>query len=80
MTKHEEFLRERQYLHNVSQRTLEWHRQSLKWLAVPNPSEGDVKNVVIRGKQVSRLQVSIVVCVASTLISLGSVASYERPV
>jgi hypothetical protein len=46
MTGHEEFLQQRQYLQNVSQRTLEWHRQSLKWLAAPNPDEGDLKNLL----------------------------------
>jgi integrase/recombinase XerD len=61
MTKHEEFLQQRQYLQNVSHRTMEWHRQSLKWLALPNPDEGDLKNVVIRMRKAG-LKASSVNC------------------
>jgi hypothetical protein len=46
MTKHEEFIQERKYLKNVSPKTIEWHRQSLSWLGVENPSVADLKRVV----------------------------------
>lgn len=47
----EDFIRERRYLSNVSQRTIEWYRQSFKWLDNPNPTEADLKEFVIRMRQ-----------------------------
>jgi integrase/recombinase XerD len=51
MTKHEEFIQERKYLKNVSSTTIEWHRQSLAWLEVEDPSEADLKKVVLRMRE-----------------------------
>jgi len=51
MSKHEEFLKERKYLKNVSQRTIEWHEQSLAWLGVEEPTEVDLKRVVLRMRE-----------------------------
>jgi integrase/recombinase XerD len=48
MGKHEEFLKERKYYQNVSQRTIEWHQQSLRWLGVEEPTEKQLKDCVIR--------------------------------
>lgn len=47
----EEFIRERQYLQKVSNRTIEWHRESFKWLAEPSPSQVDLKSFVIRMRE-----------------------------
>jgi len=44
----EQFIRERQYLANVTPATLEWYRNSLKWLNTPTPSQEDLKDAVIR--------------------------------
>ena len=41
----EQFVRERQYLHNVSPRTIEWYRESFKWFGSP---DADPKEFVIR--------------------------------
>jgi site-specific recombinase XerC len=51
MSKHEEFLKERKYLKNVSQRTIEWHEQSLAWLGVEEPTDADLKRVVLRMRE-----------------------------
>lgn len=47
----EQFIKERIYLQNVSPATVEWYRQSLKWLPSENPSEDDLKNLVIKMRQ-----------------------------
>jgi len=39
MNKHEEFLKERKYYLKVSQRTIEWHQQALRWRGVEEPTE-----------------------------------------
>jgi integrase/recombinase XerD len=44
----ERFLKERQYLKNVSPRTIEWHTQSLNWLGVEQPTEDDLRDLVLR--------------------------------
>src|SRR6516165_1628806 len=44
----EQFIRERQYLANVTPATIEWYRNSLKWLNTPSPSQDDLKDAVIR--------------------------------
>jgi hypothetical protein len=51
MTKHEEFLKERQYLKNVSPKTIDWHKWSLAWLGVEGPCEKGLKQVVIRMRE-----------------------------
>jgi integrase/recombinase XerD len=43
-----EFLRERQYLQNVSNATLDWYRNAFKWLVSPSPSNAELKDVVMR--------------------------------
>jgi integrase/recombinase XerD len=44
----EQFIKERQYLHNVSPRTIEWYRESFRWLGTEIPTEGDLKAFVVR--------------------------------
>jgi len=42
------FIRERQYLHNVSGNTVEWYRHAFKWLPSENPSTDELKEAVMR--------------------------------
>jgi integrase/recombinase XerD len=44
----EQFIRERQYLTNVTPATVEWYKNSLKWLSNSSPSQTDLKDAVIR--------------------------------
>lgn len=48
---YEEFLREKRYLLNVSERTLSWYKLALRWLPHPNPDEREIKDVVIRMRE-----------------------------
>ena len=45
------FLREKQYLENVSPNTLRWYRHALKWLPAENPDEQALKDMVIRMRE-----------------------------
>jgi len=47
-TNFERFVRERQLLHNVSPATAEWHKQSLAWLKVEQPTQADLNDFVCR--------------------------------
>jgi len=44
----EQFIKERQYLTNVTPATAEWYRQSLAWLSSESPSEEQLKDLVMR--------------------------------
>jgi len=46
-----EFIRERQFLSNVSPSTLEWYKYSFKWLDSESPSQEDLKAAVLRMRQ-----------------------------
>jgi len=46
-----EFIRERQFLTNVSPSTLEWYKHSFKWLESESPSQEDLKAAVLRMRQ-----------------------------
>ena len=69
------FLREREYISNVTRRTLEWHTQSLKWLSTTanpeQPTADDIKELIIRMRQ-SGLKASSVNC------RLRSIQAYLR--
>src|SRR5579864_557871 len=41
------FIRERQYLANVSPATVDWYRNRLRWLPSESPSPQELKDVVI---------------------------------
>jgi integrase/recombinase XerD len=43
----EDFIRERRYLTNVSARTIDWYRQSFKWLSLFPLTEAGIKQFVI---------------------------------
>jgi integrase/recombinase XerD len=47
----EQFVKERLYLTNVTPATAEWYRQSLAWLGVESPTDGDLKNFVMRMRE-----------------------------
>lgn len=47
----ESFIKERQYLQNVSPRTIEWYQESFKWLHTPKPTQADLKSFVIRMRE-----------------------------
>jgi integrase/recombinase XerD len=46
-----EFIRERQFLSNVSPSTLEWYKYSLRWLDTETPSQEDLKSAVLRMRE-----------------------------
>jgi integrase/recombinase XerD len=51
MTRFEQFIKERRYLGNVSERTLEWYELAFKWLPSENPTKSELKQTVIRMRE-----------------------------
>jgi len=47
----EQFIRERQFLSNVTPATIDWYRNSLKWLPSESPSQADLRGVVLRMRE-----------------------------
>lgn len=47
----QQFIRERQYLANVSPATVEWYKQSLKWLPSESPTQDQLKDAVMRMRE-----------------------------
>jgi len=47
----EQFIRERQYLQNVTPATLKWYEYSFKWLPHESPSQDELKEVVLRMRE-----------------------------
>ena len=47
----EQFVRERQFLSNVSPSTLEWYKHSFKWLSTETPTDEELKDSVIRMRE-----------------------------
>jgi integrase/recombinase XerD len=47
----EQFIKERQYLHNVSPATVSWYKHAEKWLPAENPTEAQLKGTVIRMRE-----------------------------
>lgn len=47
----EQFVRERQYLNNVSGNTVEWYKHAFKWLPSENPSTDELKEAVLRMRE-----------------------------
>jgi integrase/recombinase XerD len=45
------FIQERKYLQKVSPRTLTWYAESFKWFGTENPTDDELKNVVIRMRE-----------------------------
>jgi hypothetical protein len=50
----EQFIGERQYLHNVSIRTIQWYRESLKRLPYVSPSQDQLTDTVIKMRERGR--------------------------
>ncbi len=48
LPRHKQFIKERQYVNNVSPATITWHEQSLCWLDTESPSSDDIKDLIIR--------------------------------
>ena len=46
-----EFIRERQYLHNVSSATVEWYKCSFKWLRSEGPTDEELRDAVMRMRE-----------------------------
>jgi integrase/recombinase XerD len=46
-----EFIKERRYLQNVSERAIQWYEESFKWLVEPQPSQQQLKAVVIKMRE-----------------------------
>jgi integrase/recombinase XerD len=64
--KHKQFIKERQYLLNVSPSTVEWYRQSLAWLGTEQPTEDSLKTMVYKMRD-SGLRASSVNCRARAI-------------
>lgn len=47
----EQFIRERQYLQNVTRRTIEWYRFSLRWLPCGDPTKAQLDEMVVRMRE-----------------------------
>jgi len=48
LPKFQQFIRERQYLHNVSPATVSWHTHNLKWLPSESPTQEELKATLVR--------------------------------
>jgi integrase/recombinase XerD len=51
MTRFEQFLRERRYLGNISEHSIDWYRLAFKWLNNDSPDEAALKDCVIRMRE-----------------------------
>jgi integrase/recombinase XerD len=51
MTRFEQFLRERRYLGNISERSIDWYKLAFKWLESESPDEAHLKNCIIRMRE-----------------------------
>lgn len=51
MDRFELFIRERRYLHNVSDATISWYKHALNWLPSESPSQDDLKAVVMQMRE-----------------------------
>lgn len=47
----EQFIRERQYISNVTPATVAWYRNSLKWLPSESPTQEQLKDMVMRMRE-----------------------------
>lgn len=50
----EQFIRERQYLQNVTPATVAWYRHSLKWLESETPSQNELTDALLRMRENGR--------------------------
>jgi integrase/recombinase XerD len=48
LPKLEQFIKEREYVNNVSPATITWYEQSLCWLSTESPTTDDIRNLIVR--------------------------------
>lgn len=51
MSRFDDFIRERRFLHNVSDNTVSWYSHAFKWLPSESPTQRDLKDVVLRMRE-----------------------------
>jgi len=51
MSSFQQFIRERQHLSHVTPATVEWYKNSLKWLPSESPSQEELKAAVMRMRE-----------------------------
>jgi integrase/recombinase XerD len=51
LPKFQQFINERQYLHNVTPATVEWYTHAFKWLRTESPSQDELKDTVMRMRE-----------------------------
>lgn len=51
LPKFEQFIKERQYLHNVSPATVSWYTHNFKWMPSESPTEDELKAMVVRMRE-----------------------------
>jgi len=57
--RHKQFIKERQYVNNVSPATIRWYEQSLCWLDTESPTSDDIKVLIVRLRERGLEPVSI---------------------
>ncbi len=51
MSRFDDFVRERKYLHNVSPHTVTWYVHAFKWLPSESPTQAELKSMVVRMRE-----------------------------
>jgi integrase/recombinase XerD len=51
LRRHEDFIRERQYVMNVSPATIRWYTSALKWLDAEAPTQEESTRLVVRMRE-----------------------------
>jgi integrase/recombinase XerD len=51
MSSFQQFIRERQYLANVTPATVDWYKNGLKWLPSESPTQAQLKDTVMRMRE-----------------------------
>jgi integrase/recombinase XerD len=59
LARHKQFIKERQYVNNVSPATIRWYEQSLCWLDTESPTSDDIKALIVRLRERGLEPVSI---------------------
>jgi len=71
LPKLEQFIQEKQYLTNVTAATTRWHGMSLRWLQSEEPTDDDIKSLVIVLRQRGR-------CATGVNTTLRAIRAYCR--
>jgi integrase/recombinase XerD len=72
------FVRERLLLHNVTPSSAEWHRQSLRWLRVEEPTRADLNDLVCRMREAGLSASSVNTRIRSVNAYLHWLATYAH--